>query len=192
MDPSMLMGGGMPPMDPSMLMGGGMPPGMPPMDPNMSTGGGGSSGGPSLEEIKALIREELSSAGAASGKTTKAGKPDLNVMATDIYQIKKLLINLYRVLNIELPVSILDGPTRDPMTGLTQDTAEAGGEKQDNQTSSINPIEPIKPAFPTSPNSEKKSAHRLGNIGSDSHIKQQATSSDVARLIEKILKQKNF
>lgn len=163
MDPMM---GGMPPMDP-MLMGG-LPPGaappppLPPLDPALlaSLGGGApppdggegaapGGGTPAKDELRTLIREELASAGlnppGTSSSSKKANKPDLNTIALDVYQIKKMLLHMMRVQGIDLPDEVLDGPGRDlpPGGGVSAEpnTGRGGGESD----AGVNPIKPIEP-----------------------------------------------
>jgi len=159
-DPSM--GGGMPPPppgDPS--MGGGMPPPstampmppMPPMDPSMMGGSGG--------DIRSIIRDELQSAGLVPGKpgagpnSGKAPKPDIQTIATDVFQLKKMVLHDLRMRGVELPPDILDGPNRDPVTGAPAVSPTGGSDVAPGSSmgsgpqSSIKPIEPIKGAFPS-------------------------------------------
>jgi hypothetical protein len=163
MDPSMM---GMPPMDPAMM--GGMPP-PPPPPPDPAAGGGGGGG-----DIRSAIRDELSAAGLlpqGGGKGGKAPKPDINTIATDVFQLKKMFLHFLRMQNIELPMDILDGPNRDPMTGAPA-TAESGGSDvtpgASQVQSAIPPISPIQGAFPTPPGGdvggggEKAAAANIG------------------------------
>lgn len=150
MDP---MAGGMPPMDP---MAGGMPPmppmdpmagGMPPMDPVAGGGGGG--------DIRTIIREELAEAtGGGAGKKGKGSggtsKPDLALMARDLYQLKTMLVRLFEESGKPLPPEILDDQPRDPGTGMPveQEVEPAGEAKGPEPKSAIPPIEPMQAAFP--------------------------------------------
>jgi hypothetical protein len=173
-DPSM---GGMPPPPPGdPAMGGAPPPGdpstsmpMPPMDPSMMGGGGG--------DIRSIIRDELSSAGlipggkGGAGMNGKAPKPDINTIATDVFQLKKMFLHFIRTQGIELPPDILDGPNRDPATGAPAASPSGGSEVPPGggmANSSIKPIEPMQGAFPPGgggggDGGEKgASAHRVG------------------------------
>jgi hypothetical protein len=47
----------------------------------------------------------------------KPAKPDINTVAIDIFQVKKMLQFLFNTMGIPLPPDILDGPNRDPSTG---------------------------------------------------------------------------
>lgn len=182
MDPSMMGGmppGGPPPMDPSMM--GGPPPGGPGgpggVDPELikqllggdigspAEGGpppGGKAEDNEKDKIRSVIREELASAGLlpGAGPTSKGGKPvkpDIATIATDVFQVKKLLLHLYRLNDWDLPQDILDGPNRDPITGAPIDqSAVQGGASGLNETEKktdrgIKPIEPIKPAEAEAP-----------------------------------------
>jgi hypothetical protein len=170
MDPSM--GGAPPPMDPS--MGGGAPP---PMDPSMAGGGmppppdSGGGGGPGLDMVLQKL-DQLSQAlqmspqnqqgpGGAPGGPGKPGKPDLLAMSMDIFQMKKLLFTIANAMGVDIPQEILDGPNRDPGTGMpmppgmpgstsdpntmAQQQPQQGGEQQ----SAIPPIKPMQAATPT-------------------------------------------
>lgn len=160
MDPS---AGGAPPMDPS--MGGGAPPppmdpammggGAPPMDPSM---GGGGMGGADLDaKIQRAVQQALqvSGMGAAGGNggpgSPKQPKPDINTIATDIFQLKKMFLAYLRRQGIELPPDILDGPNRDPATGApavspTGGSDVAPGSSQASAAGAIPPIAPVQPA----------------------------------------------
>lgn len=120
-----------PPMDPS--MGGGMPPGgAPPM------GGGGPppgdpTGGGAQSELDAKIQNSVHRAmqtaqgpGGAGG--AKPPKTDINTVATDLFQLKKMFYADLRRRGIELPPDVLDGPNRDPVTGLPSFNQQAGSE----------------------------------------------------------------
>lgn len=91
--------------------------------------GGGAPPAPSGNEIDMKIQQAVQSAlqtagggaggapGAGAGAGMKPPKPDINVVATDVFQLKKMLLALIRQNGMELPPDILDGPNRDPVTG---------------------------------------------------------------------------
>lgn len=158
-DPSMGMvppGGPPPGVDPSMSGGMGlpmppMPPPMPPMDPSMMSGGG---------DIRSIIRDELQSAGLVPGKAGngpgagKAPKPDIQTIATDVFQLKKMILHDLRLRGVELPPDILDGPNRDPVTGAPAASPTGGSDVPPGGSlaatqSAIKPIEPMPGAFPS-------------------------------------------
>jgi len=177
MDPAMMGGGGMPPMDPAMMGGGGMPPmdpammgGMPPMDPAMMGGmppppppppaPGGPSGAPDIASIVSqAVQQAMQNNGGIAGPAQAAGgkppKPDINMVATDVFQIKKLLQDLYNRNGWPLPEGILDGPGRDPMTGMPTASPMGGSDPAGSPPpgpppeSAISPIGPMEGAFPT-------------------------------------------
>jgi len=151
-------------------MGGGMPPGMP-MDPSMMGGGAPPAPAPT-GDMNAVVQNAVSqalsqaglngSAGGAAGRGGKAApKPDINTIATDVFQLKKMLLAMFHRLGWELPPDILDGPNRDPVTGAPADSPDggsivqpgasvggAGGGAGGPGASSIQPIEPMQGAFP--------------------------------------------
>jgi hypothetical protein len=198
MDPSQ--GGGMPPgMDPSMMqqqqqpppgmdpsMGGGG--GMPPQDPSM---GGGQpvpgAGGLTSDSIRQIMQEVLGQLGVVPGQAGpgggaaggKPGKPDLMAMSMDIFQLKKMVSSIMNTMDIPMPQEIIDGPNRDPGTGVpmppgspgsTSDPSRAsqpmggggggggaGGGAGGDQPGAIKPISPMQGALPT-----QKSGEHIG------------------------------
>jgi hypothetical protein len=62
------------------------------MDPSMMGGGGG--------DIRSAIRDELAAAGLVSqgkpGAGGKAPKADINTIATDVFQLKKMFLHFMR------------------------------------------------------------------------------------------------
>jgi hypothetical protein len=100
----------------------------------------------------ALQNSGLGQGGANGGPgSPKQPKPDINTIATDIFQLKKMFLAYLRRQGIELPPDILDGPNRDPMTGAPAMSASGGsdvapGSSQATAQGSIPPIQPIQPA----------------------------------------------
>ena len=97
----------------------------------------------------------MAQSGMQGNKGPTAPKPDINTVATDVFQLKKMFLHFCRVQGVELPPDILDGPNRDPQTGAPAfgqgggsvaapgaSAAQAGG------TSAIKPIDPMQGAFP--------------------------------------------
>lgn len=172
-------GGGMPPMDPAMMAaaGGGAPPGggMPPMDPAMM-GGAGMPPAPPAPAQPAPAAPAAPGAAPAAGANGKPAKPDINTVAMDIYQVKKMLQHIFNLNQWALPPDIIDGPNRNPATGeavapntpgSTSDPARAQQQPQGpQQQSAIPPIEAMQGAFPAAPGGggggEKQSASRIG------------------------------
>jgi hypothetical protein len=94
------------------------------------------------EEVKQIVKDVLSELGISpQGKTGKPAKPDLGLMANDIYQVKKLMIHLFRVLNIGIPPDALENPD-------LRASQEQPPERKEEEPpkSAIPPIEPIEPA----------------------------------------------
>lgn len=186
-------GGGAPPgMDPSMGGGAppGMPPGMPPMPPpggdpsaggappmDPSMGGGGApmpgGGGMTSDTIRQVMQEVLGQMGMVPGQSGpgggaaggKPGKPDLMAMSMDIFQIKKMISTLFNSMGIPMPQDLLDGPNRDPSTGMPMTPGQPGSTSDPNRQSppagpaagggggagggsAIKPIQAIQGAFP--------------------------------------------
>lgn len=146
-------GAGMPPpppgaggMDPAMMGGGG---GMPP-----SPDGG--MGGAEIDmKVQSAVQRALQAGGLQGNQTGPAGakqpKPDINTIATDVFQLKKMFLAYLRRQGIELPPDILDGPNRDPMTGSpamspTGGSDVAPGAGQATAAGAIQPISPVQPA----------------------------------------------
>ncbi len=177
MDPSM--GGGAPPMDPS--AGGGAPPEAPP-DP--AAGGGGS---PDIMAMLQAMQQQISQmqqgggGGAAPGGAPGAGmggkpmKADINTVAMDIFQVKKMITSLFNMYNIPLPPDVIDGPNRDPSSGTAVPPGTPGSTSDVSNQSpppgggqggqgAIPAIQPMPPAMPGG--GEKQSSD-LFNIGGD-------------------------
>lgn len=159
MDPSMM--GGMPPpgMDPS---AGGMPPG-PPMDPSMMAGA--PPPGIDPEMIRQLVQQELAkgNGAAGAGMPGKPGKPDLNAVAMDLYQTKKLVVMMAQQMGLTLPQDVLDGPNRDPSTGAAMPPGTPGSTSDASKPvqpgpgpsagpdNALQPLSPLQPASLTPP-----------------------------------------
>lgn len=119
MDPSMMGGGGMPPMDPSMM--GGMPPmdpsmmgGMPPMDPSMM---GGMPPAPAAPPAPEAAPPEAAPAEAAAPKKMK---PDeyMAKLDTRLYNLQVQVAALMKKLNVEVPPEALIVPPSDQEVNL--------------------------------------------------------------------------
>ena len=148
-------------MDPS--MGGGAPPPAPP-------------GGDIATAVQTAVQQAMASQGGASpGGPGKPPKPDINMVATDVFQIKKLLYALFQAQGWPLPEGLLDGPGRDPSTGAPSSSPSGGsdagaGAAPAPPQSSIGPIEPMQGAFPaaggekSSSVSEKPGWNKVGSV----------------------------
>lgn len=146
--------GGAPPPD---MGGGAMPP--PPPDPSMG-GGAGMADPASIAGQVAMGVQQGMQASGLQGQGGKVGpngkpavKPDINTIATDVFQLKKMLFAIMRHANIELPPDVLDGPNRDPQTGAPAESPTGGsdvspGASMAGPQSAIKPIEPMQGAFP--------------------------------------------
>jgi hypothetical protein len=157
--------GGMPPPggggDPMAAMGGMPPP--PPTDP--STGQPGAAGNDLSTAVQTAMTNVLSQAGLLGGGPDGKGgkqtapKPDINTIATDVFQLKKMLLHVIRAQGMELPPDVLDGPNRDPSTGAPAAAPDGGsvvrpgasatpsqGASPDD--SAIKPVEPCRAPSP--------------------------------------------
>lgn len=171
-------GGGAPPPDPSMG-GGGPPPG--------GGGGGLSAGVDPMAGIATTVTQAVQQAMATSGGAGGAGgagamgkpaKPDINTVAMDCFQVKKILMHICKTNGWELPPDILDGPNRDPSTGAAMPMGAPGSTSDPNMAqggdagggaqpqSAIQPIQPMEGAFPSAPGGggggEKSGSVRVG------------------------------
>lgn len=132
--------------------------------------GGAAPGGGLGDVIQAAMTNALTQAGLMGGKggigpngKPTAPKPDINTIATDVFQLKKMFLHFCRVQGVELPPDILDGPNRDPLTGAPAASpgggsdvqpgasAQPGGGDPTQAQSAIPPVGPMQGAFPTPP-----------------------------------------
>jgi hypothetical protein len=100
------------------------------------------------------VQQALMQSGLQGNKGQTAPKPDINTIATDLFQVKKMLLHYFRMQGIELPPDILDGPNRDPTTGAPAQAQSGGSDAQPGSSmqggqSAIKPIQPIAGAFPS-------------------------------------------
>lgn len=119
---------GAPPMDPAAA--GGAPPGgdpsgggAPPMDPSQGVppppNGGMDAIMPQLQQMQAQIQQLQ--AGGGGGKPGGGGSSkavDAQAQQMDLFHVKKMMSGLYHAMGIPIPQELLDGPNRDPNTGL--------------------------------------------------------------------------
>jgi hypothetical protein len=189
-DPS---GGGGAPPDPG--AGGGAPPPMdpsaaqPPMDPGPAApDAGGGAPPPPGPDITSQVAQGVSQALAGSGlqgnKGQTAPKPDINTIATDVFQLKKMFFHVCRINGWELPPDILDGPNRDPMTGAPAQGQSGGsdaapGSSMQQSPSSIKPITPIQGAFPSGGGGGGSGGGGMGKMSSDGSIGRAVTSDRI-------------
>ncbi len=195
---------GAPAGDPS---AGGQPPpggGVPPTDPSQMAAAGGGGAPPAaaggMPDIQGLIQTTVQQAvqqamggqggapgmgggmgGGAGGMMGKPGKPDPQAQGMDIFQIKKMLTHFFNIQGIPLPPDIMDGPNRDPQTGMpmppgapgsTSDPATAAQPAQPGggqaQGGGIQPIQPMggqgaNPTMtPDASGGQAKMSHSLG------------------------------
>lgn len=169
-------GGAAPPpggMPPPPAAGGGAPPGAPPMPgpPPMMPGAAGS-------ELDAKVQQAVQQAmqavggggqGGAPGAGMKPPKPDINTVATDLFQLKKMIFADMRTRGVEPPPDILDGPNRDPVTGAPTASPTGGSDVPASpkmQPGSISPIEPMQGAMPTPmPGGQDKQGSAIDDVG---------------------------
>ncbi len=194
MDPSMA-GGGAPPMDPSMA-GGAPPAGMP--APAPAPGGDPMAGGGGLtaDSVRQIVQQTMQQSGMGAGGGAgggagagKAAKPDLAVIAMDVFQTKKLIMAMFNQMGMPLPPDILDGPNRDPSTGMpmmpgapgsTSDPAQmqqqaqqqqaAGGGGGGAQGGAIPAIQPMQAAGGSVGGGEKQGIDKALYIGEPSYL----------------------
>ncbi len=151
--------GGPPPgMDPGAMGGspGAPPPGAGGPPPAPPPGGGGD-----LDALKQMVVQAVqqgvqasaAAPGGAGGAGGKAIKADLNMVAQDAFVNRKLMMDLYKHIGLPLPSYILDGPNRDPSTGLPMAVDAPGStsnpQPAPQQPGAIQPIQPIQPAMPS-------------------------------------------
>jgi hypothetical protein len=142
--------GGAPPMPPD--PGAGMPPGPggpPPVSDPTGLGDGIAS------QVAAGVAQALGSSGLQGNKQQGQAKPDINTIATDIFQLKMMFQHYLRIQGIDLPESLLVGANRSAITGAAEpgvsggsDTASANAMNGPQGNSAIKPIQPIQGAFP--------------------------------------------
>jgi hypothetical protein len=122
-----------------------------------------------------LARSGLQGNVGPTGKPT-APKPDINTVATDVFQLKKMFLHFMRVQGIELPPDILDGPNRDPLTGAPAASPSGGSDVQPGASaagmgingapqSAIKPIAPMPGAFPTPTGGVPKTGAAVAAVG---------------------------
>jgi hypothetical protein len=123
-------------------------------------GGGGGAGMADPASIAGQVAMGVQQGMAATGLQGNKGvgpngkpavKPDINTIATDVFQLKKMLFAIMRHANIELPPDVLDGPNRDPQTGAPAESPTGGSDVSPGasmQQSAIKPIEAMQGAFP--------------------------------------------
>jgi hypothetical protein len=147
-DPSAAAGGGAPPMDPSAG-------GAPPADPSAGSTAPPPPGPDIASQVAQGVQQAMAAQGGAGGGQNKPPKPDLNTVATDVFQLKKLIYEDMKRRGVEPPSDILDGPNRHPVTGAPTAGATGGSDpaqdpaaQQAPQQSAINPIEPMMGAVP--------------------------------------------
>lgn len=166
-DPSM--GSGvMPPVDPSASM--------PPMpSPDMAA------------QIASGVAQALQTSGLQGNKGPTAPKPDINTIATDLFQLKKMFLHYLRIQGIELPPDILDGPNRDPMTGAPAAGPAGGSDAQPGSSmqqagGGINPIKPMSGQLPAMGKSSSYNA-KIGSEMTSENIMSKAAA--VAMLLRR-------
>jgi hypothetical protein len=139
------------------MMGGG---GMPPMP------GGGAPMGDIDAKVQQAVQQAMQTANPAAGGAGGAGaggkppKPDINVVATDLFQLKKMFLAYLRRQGVELPPDILDGPNRDPNTGNASASPTGGSDVPPAPQMTPGAIQPIEPIQSASPMPKQASAMR--------------------------------
>lgn len=155
------MAGGAPPAPPPAPGGDpGVGAGMPPPPPAPGGGGdptGGLAGGMVDAKIQNAVQQAIQAGGggaAGAGGAGKPPKPDINMVATDVFQLKKMLFSIFKQMGIEMPDNLLDGPGRHPGTGHPVAPAAGGSDPNagpppgaQGPAGAIQPIQPIQPAM---------------------------------------------
>ena len=159
---------GGPPPDPSQAGAGGPPPdpsqagGPPPMDPSAMAGAAGPApvpggGGMTADTISQIVAQTMQQMGGGAaggpggmggGPGGKTAKVDINTVAMDVYQVKKMLQFLFNTMGIPLPPDILDGPNRDPKTGMPMPPGTPGSTSDPTQMSQSAPGQMAQPGAP--------------------------------------------
>lgn len=86
---------------------------MPTTTPQDPTAGGGDMATLVSQAVQQTLQQlgmGGSGGGGAGGGKGGQSKPDLNAMASDIYQTKHLLLHMYKAQNMEIPHSAMDHP----------------------------------------------------------------------------------
>jgi hypothetical protein len=102
---------------------------------------------------QAMQQQQMQGGGGAGNKQVKA---DINTIAMDLFQLKKLLLHDYRSQGKALPPDVMDGPNRDPSTGMPTSPEQGSILNAQGQPapqgpqpqSSIKPMQPMQGAFP--------------------------------------------
>jgi hypothetical protein len=146
-------------------------------------GGGGADPASIAGQVAMGVQQGMAATGLQGNKGVgpngkPAVKPDINTIATDVFQLKKMLFAIMRHANIELPPDVLDGPNRDPQTGAPAESPSGGSDVQPGASmagpqSSIKPIEPMQGAFPMGGGGAGggMGGGRMGKISSDLYTK---------------------
>lgn len=163
--PMPAMGGaaGAPPMDPAMMAG------APPMDPTVMAGAPAppptDTSGALPPEVAQAIRDEVHKAlaegsggnGGGGSKSSGGKKPDV---ATELFQIKKLLVKVLAALGATLEPDILLGESSSAEGG-----GDRGGDKPSSSEGNPSPIPPLEPIaaapLPKSATADLKKADAL-------------------------------
>jgi hypothetical protein len=123
------------------------------------------------------MAQQQTQGGAPGAGGAKAPKVDINTVATDVFQLKKMMFSVFQRMGLEMPPDLLDGPNRDPQTGMPSvaptggSTPAGGGQAGAGQPlSAIQPIEPMQGAFPSGPGGGGQDAGGksagIGKVGS--------------------------
>jgi hypothetical protein len=115
--------------------------------------------------VQQMVQQTMQAQGQAAGPAGpngKPAKPDINTVAMDVFQLKKMFLHFMKLQGIDLPPDVLDGPNRDPSTGMpmpmgqgsSDPSQSAGGPGPSGGAgpqSAIQPISPMQGAFPSPP-----------------------------------------
>jgi hypothetical protein len=121
-----------------------------------------------IEQMMQSMGGQGGGAGGPGMPGMKPPKPDINTVATDVFQLKKMFLHDLRSRGVEMPPDILDGPNRDPQTGMPTQTPMGGSDPSVGAMpgggggpggppggggpapqSAIKPMQPMQGAFPS-------------------------------------------
>jgi hypothetical protein len=121
-----------------------------------------------LDQLTQAMAGGMGGGPAGAGMPGKGNKQqEQQAQAMDLFQIKKVMFAIANAMGVEIPPEIMDGPNRDPSTGVAMAPGTPGSTSDPNVMaqqgggagggapggggggqSAIPPIQPIQPAMP--------------------------------------------